>query len=291
MNPISIYECVEQGYPWRLRGPGLGQTNRGLLYQPPTFGVSPRGVPTAGAQTTHGGIRLGGFSLHNRANATQTCVAIGVRIPNYMWVAGTYVNATTTYTDRTAQAQGTTTDGFVMETSLTDNDGFIVGCQVPFNAISINVSTASTGTVARAYRYSTTTSGTSTWTDFANLFIQDGASTNLAITGTTIANEALAVWDCPVEWTKVTSGVTNFPSGFFAVNCRATTGPTVAALATDLSIYRLYFVTESLADNGLYEAFFGASEARMEPTGDALVACFATANNQNRVTAFVRSAD
>jgi hypothetical protein len=64
--------------------------------------------------------------------------------------------------------------------------------------------------------------------------------------------------------------------------------PTAAAVANSLSIYRMYFCTETLADNGTFEFVPGAMGAWLEPRGDALVPFFDTANEGNRVTVMVR---
>jgi hypothetical protein len=72
------------------------------------------------------------------------------------------------------------------------------------------------------------------------------------------------------------------------MNVRATTAPTgTAAVAGTIEIFRLYGLTEALADNGTYEQLF-IDPIEME--GDALVALFGTtANDQNRVTVQYRT--
>lgn len=291
MNPIVVYDTIETFYPYKLRGidqsaPG---NNAGLLWSPPTSKLLNTGLPTtASVETRHGGIRLGMASLHNRSGGVAV-VGIGGRIPGMFWKAGQWVDATTTYTDDTDDAQDVGTADFPLETT-TNNDGYVILSRLPFNAISIDVGTASVDavSVARALRYNI---GDTWQTAPANLFLQDNAATNYAAT-TTTATESVIVWGPWVDWTQtLTDGGlgTNIPKGYYAINVRATDAPgTTAGVADALSIYRLYFLTEALADNGVYEAS-PVGEHKLPPECDALVAFFSVANAGNRVLCQVRS--
>lgn len=291
MNASRDYETVEVFYPYKLRGinQSAPTTNTGLLWSPPQSKVSNAGLPTtASVDTRHGGIRIGMASLHNRSGAVAK-VAIGGRIPGYLWVAGQWTDATTTYTDDTEDAQDVGTADFPLETT-TASDGYIIGCRIPFNAISIDVGTASVdaGTVARALRYNV---GDSWATAPANLYHQDHAATHYAAT-TTTATESCIVWDPWVDWTpSVTDGGlgVNLKKGYYYINVRATDEPTTTAGVADaLSIYRLYFGLEALADNGVYEASL-VGELKLPVECDAVVAFFSTADAGNRVLCQVRS--
>ena len=297
MNPISIYELIDVGYPWRLRGPGNQQNDVGLIYPPISYtqrGANAGGNPASTAVRV-GGLVLGGFSLHNRAGGTQAGIGIGVRIPNTLWQAGQWTHASTTFTDDTTDAQSTAASDFPVETT-TDNDGYVILSRVPFNALSIDVATTSAGAApVRAARYSTIVSGTSAWsTAMANMIAFTGSTGQFSITATTASLEGLVVFNLPADFTASVGldGVlgTGINAGWYALNIRSTTAPTGAASADSLSVYRLNFLTEQLADNGVYEMFFGSSEARLLMEGDALVGYFDTANDQNRLSAFVRSA-
>lgn len=295
MHAIKEFTSVDVAYPYRLRGAGNQQNDLGLIWQPPSYAVNARGpVAQANVAARTPGAGIGYFSLHNRSGSAAV-LGLGVRVPNYLWIAGQWVDAAgTPFTDDTVDAQDADANDFALETT-TNNDGFVVASRVPFNAISIDVGTASVDavSVARAVRYSDPEGDG--WIDFANLFIQDGAATNLAATGTTDANEALIVWATPANWGKTqASGLSGIPGGYYAVNVRATDAPTTAALADSLSIYRLYFLTEAVADNGTLEVDLGSKDFPMGVDsvegayGDALVALFGTANNQNRVSVMVR---
>lgn len=285
MKPIAEYETVDIAYPWRLRGSSYNQDDtKGVAWLPPSYKDG-----TASGTRRARGIACGYFQIQNRSGSSAT-VGIGVRIPNDLWIAGQWVNAAgTPYTDDTTDAQDTGTADFALETT-TNNDGFVVASKVPFNAISIDVGTASdhSGTPARAIRY-TDPEGDG-WINFANTLVFDGSAAELSATGTTDANESLIVWNVPADWGKTqASGLSGIPGDYYAVNVRATTAPdTTAAVADSISIYRLYWVIEGLGDNQVYEFYPGGGEFFM-PHGDALVALFGTANNQNLVRALVRT--
>jgi hypothetical protein len=219
-------------------------------------------------------------------------LGIGVRIPNYLWKAGQWTDATTTYTDDTTAAQDTTTGDFPMETT-TASDGHVILSRVPFNAVSYNVTTASVDATdpARAVRFSNA-AGTGWQTAESNLFILTGA----VAAGEIATGEAVTVWSPPVDWGKSSSLATGLPDGYYAMNMRATTAPdTTAAVASSIEIFRLYYLTEAVADNATLTETFGVGEFVMASDvteglyGDALVALFETANDGNRVTVQVRS--
>lgn len=294
MNPITAYNLVEMAWPWRLRGPSNQQSaTSGLLYIPGGYRQRQTGGTPTETTTPTPGLELGYFSLHNRSGAAGV-VGIGVRIPNTLWQAGQWTDASTTFTDDTADAQSTATGDFPLETT-TNNDGFVIASSVPFNAISIDVATASgAGSATRAIRYSNR-AGTGWQSPAANNFIhtgaaQTGAATGYIVTATTAANEALIVFDAFEDWgTTTTAAVgTGVPLGMYAINVRATTASTTAGAADSLSIYRMYWLTEGLADNGTFELTLGAMGAYMEPAGDALVPLFETANDLNRALVLVR---
>lgn len=280
------YNSIDAAQPWVLRGTNQ-QTDDGLLYKNPSYKVHPAGGGTAVTKRMPG-MALQAFSLHNRSAGAVT-VGIGVRIPNELWIAGQYVDATTTYTDKTTAAQNTTTNDITLETT-TNDDGFIIASRVPFNAVSVNVSTASVdGTPVRATSFSDS-AGTAWQTAETNLFIPP-------TTGAVYATgEMVIAFAAPLDWGKSSSLATGLPNGYYAMNVQSTTAPTTtAAIAKSIEIFRLFYLVEALADNSVADKDFGGGEFPMAQDavegyyGDALVALFSTANDQNRVTAAVRS--
>lgn len=285
---ITDYTLVSLNQITKIRGTDNQQTTTGLLYRAPEAGivnVSGSASPDALTRSAGGGvgrsmlqgIGMGGFELFNSSGGTIT-VAIGVRIPNYLWGFGQWVNAATTpFTDDTVDAQDTgTADDAVLQTT-TNNDGFVIHSAVPFNAFGIDVDTAGDA-ATNALRY-TNTAGTG-WTNIGTTL----AAESLAVTG-----ERIWLWHTPPDWGKITgTGLSGIPPNRYAVNFRSTTAPAAAAAtAGSLEVYRFYFINEALTNNTLYTWWPGGTEAQMTP-GDALVAFFGTADNLNAVTALVR---
>ena len=285
MKPIAEYTLIERNQIVRLRGADNQQNNTGILYRPPTPGVTSFGAQEGALTRSVGGgtgesllmgIGMGNFALWNSSGGTIV-VAIGVRIPNVLWGAGQWVDAAATpYTDDTTDAQDAGANDFAMETT-TNNDGIVIHSRVSFNLVSYDIGTAGDA-ATRAARYSNVT-GTG-WT---------AIGTNLLLDTLEATGERLHFFHTPPDWgTTQAPNLSGIPSGRYALNLRATTAPAATvALADSLSIYRMYFINEALANNAFYTRDFGSMEAVMSP-GDALVAFFGTADNLNAVSAMVR---
>ena len=287
MIPGTSYNSVDVGYPYKLRGTNQ-QTDTGILYRTPSHKTYSIGGVTAVDTAYTPGMALGYFSLHNRSAATVVA-GIGVRVPNYLWTFGQWTDATTTYTNDTTDAQDAGDDDVALETT-TNSDGFVILSRVPFNAVSFDVTTASLGgTAVRAVRFANA-AGTGWQTAESNLLIHNVSSGDYA------TGENLIVFFPPVDWGKSSGLATGIGNGYYAMNVRATTAPsTTAGLARAVEIFRLYLGTEGVADNATLQEEFSGREFRMIDTldqglvGDALVALFGTANDQNRVSAQVRA--
>ena len=286
MKPIAEYTLVERNQIVRLRGADNQQNDTGLLYQPPSVRTTTQfgsregaltGAPSGGVgQSLVMGIGMGNFALWNSSGGTIT-VAIGVRIPNTLWSAGQWVDAAgTPYTDDTTDAQDAGATDFPLNTT-TASDGFAIHSKVPFNLVALDVGTAGDAST-NAGRYSNAAG--SGWTNTGTNILTD----TLEATG-----ERIWFWHTPADWGTVqANGLNGIPGGRYAWNFRSTTAPAATAASADsLSIYRMYFVNEALANNAFYTRDFGSMEAFMSP-GDALVAYFGTADNLNAVSAMVR---
>lgn len=227
-----------------------------------------------------GGLRLQLVvgSIQNRSGGAAN-VGLGVRLSKSLWKAGQWVHATTTFTDDTTDFQDAGASDAALETT-TNNDGFLVSSPHKFNALAINVGTASVGVPVRVLEYSV---GTSTWTAITNYINFAGAG---AVYGT---GENVIVWIPPANWAVMAAGHgTNVPVGEYGIRVRATTASSTAGLATTMSVHRLYFLVEGLADNNIYEVPTTGMYFPMDPCGDALVGYISTLNNQNHITALVR---
>ena len=227
-----------------------------------------------------GGLRLqlAMASLQNRSGSTSH-VGIGVRIPTTLWKAGLWDDSVTTYIDDTTDFQDAGTDDAALETT-TNNDGFIVSSTKKFNALCINVGVASEGNPVRVLEYS---SGTATWTAITNYISFAGASANYG------TGENVIVWVPPQNWAVMAAGHgTDVTVGHYGIRVRATTAGTTAGVATTMSVHRLYFLLEGLADGNVYELPLNGVYYPMEPSGEALVSYISTVNNQNHVAALIR---
>ena len=273
---------ITRAHPFRLLGT-TPQATTGNLYTAPSIRQHAPGNTTTALLE---GLNIASFEIQNRSGSTVS-TGIGGKLPNRLWIAGQWVDADATpYTDDTTDAQDTGAGDFVLET-LTNSDGFVIASLEPFNAVSLDIGTASDGGVVRALRYTNSTGDG--WINLTNPFIHDGASTTLAVTGTTIANESLIVFDVPTDWGQVaTGGLSGIPAGYYALNVRATTAPTTAAIADSLAICRLYFLQEGVTDNTTVFRDYAGKVRRM-PFCTGLVALFGTADPQNHVTAEVES--
>jgi len=277
MNPVAVYGAtIEVGYPFKLRGTNQ-QTDLGfILPGPRMLGDQPTSTLTPLMQ---GSPKVGYFAQQNRSGSA--CVAgLGARLPNRYWRFGQWVDATTTFTDDTTDAQSTAAADVALETT-TNNDGYVIYSPVRFNAISINVATASTGgTPARAIRYSNGTG----WTTLTNPYVLDASGANYA------TGENIVVFAPPVDWLPMASSVpTGLRAGFYALNIRATTAPTgTAGVASAVEVLQVLKPYEALADNAEYTWEGPPLELAFLPETEGLCALFSVSDPQNRVTVLVR---
>lgn len=226
-----------------------------------------------------GSLQLAHFSIQNRSGGAVN-FGIGVRIPTTLWKAGLWTHGTTTWTDDTTDFQDAGASDAALETT-TNNDGFLVSSTKPFNALCIAVGTASIGVPVRVLEYS---SGTATWTAITNYISFAGAS---AVYPT---GENVIVWVPPADWAVMASGHgTGVTVGHYGIRIRATTASSTAGLASTMSVHRLYFLTEGLADGGVLNIPLEGMYMPLEPSGEGLVSYVSTLNNQNRISALVRA--
>lgn len=301
MNPVTCFESVEVGHPFRLVGQEP-QADGGLIWQPPSYRATSRGQTSISHPVLRiPGCAIGYFSIHNRSSAAAV-LGLGVRIPNHLWRAGSWTNATTTYADDTTDAQtiDSGTPKFPLETT-SNSDGHIIFSRVPFNAISYRIGTASVVGTSMTHAFAYSDPEGDAWTANTNTFVTDFITTALAAT-TTNATEALHVFDVPTDWGRTTPAgaatlATGAPVGYYGYRIIADDAPdTTAAVADSLAIFRLFFLTEAVADNGTMSQDFGAKDFVMavdpntgELYGDALVAlCSVVTAPQNRVVVQVR---
>lgn len=199
----------------------------------------------------------------NRAGGNAN-LGIGVRLARQIWKAGLWTHGTTTYTDDTAAFQNTTTADAELE-NTTNGNGFLVQSYRPFNALSLNVSTASSGgTPARVIEYST---AGGTWTAITTI-------TSFAASGANYGTgENLIWWSVPTDWVVMDAlHGTGITVGMYGVRIRATTAPTTTpAVAASMSIHRVYCPRINVATLTEYFIAPGGVYAPLELEGDAVV--------------------
>lgn len=236
--------------------------------------------PTAAAegQMTPVGIGIGRVRVRNCAiNVVTTATAgLGMLLPDASWLAGLWTNATTTYADDTADAQSAAVDDFAIG-STTVNDGFLVGCSIPFNMVTVDVTTAATGTPAYDYGYwgqpTTGIIGTAGWQTVTPVISPTWTTTG----------EKLIVYPVPFRLmaTTTTASFTGARSGYYWLRCRATTAATAAANAARVYAGRTIFWQSTVAANSLVNLNSGGVGGRTIDGGQGLQAFFGTAAANN----------
>lgn len=260
-----------------LRGTNQ-QTDVGLLWTPPSIRMMNSSAGSISTQIERNGLGFKEFILHNRSGSTIS-VGIGGRLDNRYWIAGQWVEATTTFTDDTTDAQDAGANDFPLETT-TDNGGFIIASPFKFGWVSINVGTAGVdgaGTTDRAVSFS---NGAGTWTTMTtNMPIVDNfTSTNTIYS----AGENVFAWYPPPTWLPTVGGeATGLSKGLYALRIRTTDAPdTTAALASTIEVGMMPYLMEGITDNSY---FTGAPTWCHLPHCDGVVALFSTANAGNMV--------
>jgi len=192
---------------------------------------------SAGLVIPSGNLRLHSMILSNRG-AAMAMAAVAL-LKDAVWEAGQWVNSTTTYTADTTDAQDADTNDFALETATGANDGFIVGADIPFGAISLDITTAQAA--ASAVHIVEYWNG-SAWTAIAAA----GMLVDIARSVVWPTGEFLILFDPPADWAKGGSG-TNVNQDRYNLRVRGTpTTGTVAGLARRIYV-GVPLVTLSLA--------------------------------------------
>lgn len=237
---------------------------------------------------------IGEYSLHNRSE-NVVVVGIGGRIQASCWKFYTWDDseyaAGTVLTDKTTDAQDSGAGDVNLDTVGTNNDGFVIASDVPFNIASLVISQASaTGTVWAAY-YSVESAGTgfsSNFTALTNFYVDP----NFATTG-----EQLMWFDAPADWHRVlpATAIVNrhgrsdqqvlgyTPRPQYLLVVKSTTAPaTTRGQLTIATIGKMFHSTENIQDNDILTNI-GGIDTHLPPACDAICAATTVANPQNRV--------
>lgn len=225
-------------------------------------------------------LQLGYARIVNRTGGTIHA-GVGVRLPMASWTAGQWTHGTTTYTDDSDDFKSAATGDAPLETT-TNGDGFLVQSPHIFNALSILVTTASTGSPTRIAEYSVAGGTWSTLTMVGHL----SAGSNYSGSGA----ENLLLWAPPTNWAPMIAGHgTGVTVGRYGLRVRATAAPTVAGVAASMSVHRIYGIIRNIAVDAAHIIDFGGLYAPLFAEGEALVMCTTVAGAGNMCSALVRS--
>lgn len=237
---------------------------------------------------------LSEFSVHNRSGG-EAIVGIGGRVDADLWRFYNWTNANyaagTVLTDDTADAQDTDPGDITLDTVNTNNDGFAIGCDMPFNIVSLMINQASASNTVWQVYYSIASAGTgfsNNFTEITNLYV----APVLSSTG-----EQLIWFEPPTDWHRVlpATAIVNrhgrsnrtvlghtAPSQYLLV-VRSTTAPNATAgTANIMTLGRMYFSTAGVADSGILTNI-GGSELHLPAGCDAIAAAISVSAQQSRV--------
>jgi len=228
-------------------GTGQHQTRNGLLWVPPT--INTRFASNAAVADVWEGATLRKLEIHNRSGSAAN-VGMGFRLANRIWIGGRLSSNGATYTDLTSTLQSQT--AATLQVTGADQTGFVIGCRVPFDWMSVNITTAETNDGG-----ATVPDHTVQYSDFAGTgwtTVTSGMpfTDNFTLTDTVFTAAVKDfVWQHPYSWGAWTSTV--LPTGYYylRVTCAQREANDVAAIATGVEI-GVMLAMEGLADGEIY---------------------------------------
>lgn len=243
--------------------------------------------------------RIGEFSITNNSGSTAI-IGIGGRIASDLWTFREWDEsdyaAGAVYTDDTVDAQDSGAGDVTLEVVGTNSDGFVIGCDIPFNIASLVISQASASNAAYTVHYSIASAGTGFSNNFATLSNMH-VSPSFGSTG-----EQLLWFDPPADWHKATedtlivnrhgrssvqvAGLTP-PSQYLLVVKAATAPDTTPALMTICTLGHMVMTKRSIANAGVMNNI-GGVEFGLPPQCDAIMPAISVANAANRATIMYR---
>ena len=247
--------------------PWLGQPATGQNVLPGTKGLAPTsssGFPCR--------IFVEYLEINNRTGGSAGVGLVGL-LPDSMWVAGQWTNGTTTYTADTTDAQDADTNDFALETT-TQNDGCVFGASVPFGAISVDCTTAGSGTSpTHVLEY---------WNGSAWTGVTTGFCLDIPRSADWAAGERLILFSPPLDWAVGGTG-TNMPATTYNLRIRRTNATqTTAALARRIYLGQVFLSGAGVASNGFYQPPFSSKTTFVIPP---YIAGLSVAGAQSNMTA------
>jgi hypothetical protein len=214
--------------------------------------------------------------LQNRAAGAAGCALVGF-LPDASWQFGQWDEATTTVTDDTADAQDEDTNDCALELigAPGANDGFCLGCDHRFGAISLDITTAGVGA---AQEHTCSYWNGTAWTLMpATAFLKDIPRTAGQLWA---AGEALVLFDPPVAWQKGGTGTGVNPNRYNLL-VKASVVPTTAALARRLYLGEVIVSVDQLGANGEFSRYYNPPGRALSTRFQAIGAAFGTADGSN----------
>jgi len=187
--------------------------------------------------------RLSYVEMQNRSGSSAGLALVGFLDDRY-WVAGQWTDSSTTYTDDTIDAQDAGTNDFALETT-TVNDGMIVGAVYPFGALSVDVTTAGSGTnPTHTFEYW----DGAAWTGI----LAAGLLSDVPRAIDWASGEVLVLFDPPAPWVKGGTG-TGVPQDRYNIRIRRTNAvQATAGLARRIYVGVVLASIDAVAANGSY---------------------------------------
>jgi hypothetical protein len=221
-------------------------------------------APAAGKRT-----HLRFLELVNKSGGAIT-MGLGPVLDSSKWIAGQWVNATPLFTDDTVDAQSAAANDFAA-TTLTINNGLVVGATELFSTVRMNVGTAAGGSPIYDYAY---------WNGSAWAALTLVDTPVLGSTG-----NQLMTFIPPADWAKTAAVVSGIPAGYYAVRIRCTTAPTTTAgLITQIFVSHAFkWSKDGIAASASAVFDVAGAVLSLNGLGESLMAYFGTANASNRV--------
>lgn len=240
---------------------------------------------------------IGEFNVNNRSGSTAT-VGLGGRIQADIWTMRTWDEseyaAGTVYTDETTDAQNATTADVNLSTVGTNSDGFAIGCDIPFNLVSLVLSQAAASNAVWKVYYSIASAGTGFSSNFTEIPVADmHVAPSFGSTG-----EQLLWFDPPSDWHKATSdtlivnrhgrssvqvaGLT--PPSQYLLVVKATTAPDTTRGQINIATLGRMFMTKPSVANAAVLNNIGGVPIELPPQCDGIAAAISVANAQNRAS-------
>lgn len=223
------------------------QTRTGLLWAPPV--TETRFASGSALADVWEGATLHKLEIQNRSGSAAN-VGMGFRLANRIWIAGRLSSDGATFTDLTSSLQSQT--AATLQVTGADQTGFVFGCRIPFDAVSLNLTTAETddggATVPdHAVQYSDLAGSGWTTVTSAMTFTNNFTLTDTVLT----AAVKDFVWQHPNSWGPWTSTV--LPTGYYYLRVTSAhrEANDVAAIATGAELYSGLWM-EALADGEIY---------------------------------------